>query len=448
MVENIIWKKHYNLNYNGSNNGQIKNSKTNNIVNGRILNSEKVVQLSKKNYLVKNFLYECFYGKIPDNHYIVYIDGIINNHNINNLKLVNEEGLKEYKQEQLNKIKEIKIIEGWKPHYKFINYLGNDQGQIFSLYSNEIIMGHNVDNYIRINIHHENKLYNRYAVHRFIYECFNGEIQEKLQIDHINGISIDNSIKNLQILNSKEHNIKTFSNNNSRKKQADKLKKKILLEEFNDNNELINKKEYKCADELIPILNLSRVTIGRYAKNNKKFLNYKLSYIDEDKLEDEEWKIIEDDERFNGYLFSNMGRIKNQIGKITYGNINVIGYNLISIGLKKYNVHYLICLAFNGKPDGEYGNEITVDHIDRNRTNNKSVNLKWATRIEQATNTIKVKKVKAYYADTNEEIGEYVSASEAGRQYNIDSSGISKVCKNKRKTFGKLNNRPIKWSFL
>jgi hypothetical protein len=53
-------------------------------------------------------------------------------------------------------------------------------------------------------------------------------------------------------------------------------------------------------------------------------------------------------------------------------------------------MHYLICLAFNGSPNGEYGNQITVDHIDRNRVNNKSDNIKWATRIEQATNTSKV----------------------------------------------------------
>ena len=124
------------------------------------------------------------------------------------------------------------------------------------------------------------------------------------------------------------------------------------------------------------------------------------------------------------------------------------GYYNISIRDKNYNVHYLICLAFHGKPPGIYGKDITVDHIDRNKLNNKPSNLKWANRIEQATNTIKVRKVKAVYLDTNEEIEIYNSASEASRIHNIDKSQISKSCKNNKITAGKINNRKIKWEFV
>jgi hypothetical protein len=174
------WKKHYVLPYMANNNGDIMSIKLKKIIKGRILNQEKTISLKKTNILTKNLVYECFNEKIPNNHYIVYNDGIINNLQISNLKLVNEEELKKFKQEQLNKLKEQKIIEGWKPHYKFLNYLGNKDGKIFSVYNNQIIDGHNTDGYIRINIH-DDKLYNRYPVHRFIYECFNGKIEEKFQ---------------------------------------------------------------------------------------------------------------------------------------------------------------------------------------------------------------------------------------------------------------------------
>lgn len=67
---------------------------------------------------------------------------------------------------------------------------------------------------------------------------------------------------------------------------------------------------------------------------------------------------------------------------------------------------------------------------------------------QKKTNTIKVRKVKALYLDTNEVIGTYNSASDAGRVHNIDKSQISKVCKNKRISAGKINNRQIKWEFV
>jgi len=439
-------KKHYILPYIVNKNGEIFSFKTKNIVKGRIANVEKIISYKKQTILAKNIIYECFYEKIPENHFIVYKDGIINNLNIDNLQLVNKEQLDEYKQNQLNKLKEQKISEGWKAHYKFLNYLGNKDGLIFSIYNNEIINGHNTDGYIRINIH-DDKLYNRYPAHRFIYECFNGKIKEKLQIDHINGIKTDNTINNLQALNSKDHNNKTFKNSNSRKLQAAKLNKKILLSEFNDNNECITKKIYNCADDLTSILKLSRCTISKYTRNNEQIGNYKLSYYN-DKIENEIWKKIEDDPRFIDYQFSNMGRVKNLINKITYGNLYHSGYYNVSIGNYKYNVHYLICLAFHGKPPGIYGIDITVDHIDRNKINNKLSNLKWATRIEQATNTIKVRKVKAIYLDTCEYIGIYNNASNAGRIHNIDKSQITKSCKNNKITAGKINNRKIKWEFV
>lgn len=46
-------------------------------------------------------------------------------------------------------------------------------------------------------------------VHRLVMECFNGF--SEMQVDHINNISDDNRIDNLQYLTPKEHVIKTHS---------------------------------------------------------------------------------------------------------------------------------------------------------------------------------------------------------------------------------------------
>ena len=48
--------------------------------------------------------------------------------------------------------------------------------------------------------------------HRFVWECYNGIIPDGLVIDHINDDKIDNRLSNLQLLTTKENNIKAGKN--------------------------------------------------------------------------------------------------------------------------------------------------------------------------------------------------------------------------------------------
>lgn len=332
------------------------------------------------------------------------------------------------------------LTEGWKEHPIYSNYLGNSDGNIIGLLSNKILTGNIQNEYIKVCLHN---IKTTYPLHRFIYECFHGKIPEKYQIDHINNNKLDNSISNLQALNAKDHNQKTLTVD-VRIKQANTMKKKILLETL-DKKEDIIKSSINTCDELMIKLNLNYEYILKLAKLNKKYLNYRLSYY-KDIIENEIWNKIDDD-RFKGYEFSNMGRIKNIQNRITYGTYHTTGYMSIHLNYKKYNVHYLICLAFHGNPPGIYGKEYSVDHIDRDKKNNKSENLRWATLFEQASNTSKCNKIKAYYEDTGEEIGQYNNASDAHRQLKFALSEISKACKS-GKYYGKINNRKIKWIFI
>lgn len=67
----------------------------------------------------------------------------------------------------------------------------------------------------------------------------------------------------------------------------------------------------------------------------------------------------------------------------TFGSKDANGYCVISIGGKSYKAHRLICEAFHDNPE----NKPTVDHIDRNRSNNRADNLRWATAKEQRENS-------------------------------------------------------------
>lgn len=330
------------------------------------------------------------------------------------------------------------IEEGWKEHPIHKKYYGFNNGDIYSLVSKQKLNGYIHNGYNKIFINKVN-----YCRHRFIYECFNGPIIYMDQIDHINNNKLDNSINNLQALNQKDHNKKTVTDE-IRIKQNISKSKLIVLETFDNNGDIIETNIYNSL-ELSKKLNLHVSNIREFARFNKKYKNYKLSYKKEIK-KNEIWKKI-NDEQFKGYEFSNMGRIKNTQNRITYGSNHTTGYMLINLNYKKYNVHYLICLAFHGKPNGIYGKEISVDHIDQNKKNNKSINLRWATLIEQANNTSKSKKIKAIYDDTDEEIGIYSSASDAKRKLNIGTSEILKACKS-GKLYGKINNRKIKWIYI
>jgi hypothetical protein len=332
------------------------------------------------------------------------------------------------------------ISEGWKEHPKYSNYLGNSEGKIYSLLSNKVLNGNNNNGYIKVSLKQISK---SYPLHRFIYECYNGKIQEKYQIDHINNNKLDNSINNLQALNAKDHNQKTMTDE-VRIKQNESLQKQILIEIY-DKKENIIKNYIDTANSLTTKLHISTSYILQLARFNTKYLNYRLSYY-EDIIENEIWKKI-NDEKFKGYEFSNMGRIKNTQNRITYGSHHTTGYMSIHLQYKKYNVHYLICLAFHGNPPGIYNKEYSVDHIDQDKHNNKSENLRWATRIEQANNTSQVRKIKAFYEDTGEEIGIYLSASDAHRQLKFATGDISKACKS-GKYYGKINNRKIKWILI
>lgn len=70
----------------------------------------------------------------------------------------------------------------------------------------------------------------------------------------------------------------------------------------------------------------------------------------------------------------------------TYGGLNAQGYRRVTIEGKSYKVHRLVAETFIDNPE----NKPTVDHIDRDKSNNNVSNLRWATMKEQTENTSSV----------------------------------------------------------
>ena len=133
----------------------------------------------------------------------------------------------------------------------------------------------------------------------------------------------------------------------------------------------------------------------------------------------EEWKPIE----FNiNYHISNTGKVKNiKTNKIlqikivkSYCSILLRNENKFQ---KCFSVHRLVAQYFIPNPE----NKATVNHIDRNKTNNNYTNLEWSTLSEQQYHRYATdepiqfgfgpakKKIYRINKDTNEILEEYPS---------------------------------------
>lgn len=74
---------------------------------------------------------------------------------------------------------------------------------------------------------------------------------------------------------------------------------------------------------------------------------------------------------------SNLGRCRNVHGTITYGSRSSHGYHLVYIDGWKCCVHRLVKFAFHGPPENSFAWQ--VNHLDRNKSNNRLDNLQYAT---------------------------------------------------------------------
>ena len=151
------------------------------------------------------------------------------------------------------------------------------------------------------------------------------------------------------------------------------------------------------------------------------------------------------------YQVSNLGNVRslnyNHTGKekLLKQNINCNGYNYVVLAKegsrKTYTIHRLVAIAFIPKSE----NKDCVDHINGIRTDNRVVNLRWATLKENMNFPLakkhlsesltnhpnKSKSILQIDKVTGEVINEFPSSQEAGRQLNVSRSSISACCNGK-----------------
>lgn len=144
---------------------------------------------------------------------------------------------------------------------------------------------------------------------------------------------------------------------------------------------------------------------------------------------------------YPNYSVSDTGRIRNDKRTSNLeGSVAPNGYKQFSFRTEtgmivtEY-VHRIILMAFKGRPPTP---DMTVDHINRNKTDNRLINLRWATRSEQSLNStfspnsIGYKKVEQRNLDGTL-IQVWDSRIEAANALGLSDKSISNACNGLRK---------------
>jgi hypothetical protein len=141
------------------------------------------------------------------------------------------------------------------------------------------------------------------------------------------------------------------------------------------------------------------------------------------------WKQIPN---FSNFKASNLGIIKNiKFDRTLNNKPNKTGYTYKSLindqgKTISISVHRLVCLAFHGEAPNK---KMSVDHIDRNSSNNKPENLRWATHSIQMNNKHKPKERAGYPIwqldlETKERIKKFENTARAADEVGGSRSNI------------------------
>jgi hypothetical protein len=379
-MANEIWKVITNYSkYDASNTGKIRNKSRNQelkfyenkdgtIICDILTNNNKRVKKRVDELILNTF-------ESNDNNYtdIIHINNIITDNNIENIKWVSKEELKIFLTNNNEIIKNnTNDNEYWLVIPNYTKYEVSNTGKIRNKFKQELKLFDNKSGYTYCEITSDDNIKLPRRIDKLILDTFESNNNNNTDIIHINNINNDNYIENIKWISKDE--LKLINEN-------------ILINKINDNNEII--------------------------KNN---------------INDEYWQIIPE---FTNYEASNLGEIRNKETQkkiIPYKNqCGYVGTSITNdLGKRKsLLIHQLIALTFIPNPE----NKPTVDHINRIRDDNKLINLKWATHIEQSKNKeinkIDIIRRNILKYDLEENLIEtYNSLNDAGRQNNLSSVTI------------------------
>lgn len=328
-------------------------------------------------------------------------------------------------------MEEIKENEEWRrlpePYHKYdISSYGNCKNNATNKMLAKAYIGGGYVNYT-LQIHKKSK---HFFAHRLVAQTFLiATFQEKLVINHKNGIRDDNRVSNLECITQRENNLHKDGKNTGYRKNTQSNK---LIGQFDLNDNFIT--TFKSIKEAARIIKdnagstnqsinslISEVCSGK----RRSAYGFKWKLINNQSIIDgEEWRLLN---IVGGSIeVSSEGRMKQKYNRITHGAKNGYGYMRVSIFGKVYSIHRLVAQAFCEKPDGCD----IVNHLDENRSNNKAENLEWTTRSGNAQHSSYKNEIAVISINkTSIQKIFHPSMISAAEILNIPKRRISTVCK-------------------
>ena len=184
----------------------------------------------RKLYKSHRFIWESINQKIiPDSYQIHHINNDKQDNCIENLELVTKQQNMIYEGKRKKGMKRISPqnvdikCDVFHYHPIYTNFGANKFGQIYNKKTKRVSIGCiSNSGYMKKTLNQIGLLPKKYFIHRFVYECFNGDIPPNYEINHIDSNKQNNCIKNLELM--------TRSENAKHAHEAKKYKTKIEIE--------------------------------------------------------------------------------------------------------------------------------------------------------------------------------------------------------------------------
>ena len=295
--------------------------------------------------------------------------------------------------------------------YGYIDYRASTLGRIYSKKTGKVLEGcSQVDKgYIKMSLI-MNGEQNKISVHTIICTIFHGgQPGPEYTVDHINRIKYDNRPSNLRWATPSEQGYNKDPPNPVRLIAQIKDDKIV---DFHDEQHILE--IFDVDDIVIPDRGLYH---DGYLWIYEQFTNFDII--------NERWAPIQVIDRI--YLVSDMGRV--HTNRKTFGHPTYYGYKAVALSQHSIFVHRAVVTAFFG----DIGHRLYVNHLDRDKTNNKLYNLDIVTAAENVnhavlTGTKSASPVRQISLD-GEIIAEFMSIKSAAEATGINAPNIS-ACAN------------------
>lgn len=309
------------------------------------------------------------------------------------------------------------------------NYSISNTGDIFSVKRKIVLKPCIRNGYFSVCLSYNNTKKN-YLVHRLVAITFIENPNRYDIVNHKDGNKFNNNVSNLEwttYSSNARHSIEQLNNKRSTVPILQLTLDGIIINKFDS----IKDAEIRTG---VSSKHIPSVCTG-LRKSAGGFL---WKYVNDERVEAPEGKTLID---YPGYIITKDGAIYSSKSQ-KYLSLKQHSSGYISVSLsnkvkKDFYVHVLVATLYLPMIPGKS----VVNHIDRDKSNNKLVNLEWVTDSENTVHAVETG-VNSYtkgviqYDNNCKELNTYSSVREASCNSGVDSSSIVRVCKGRQKTAG------------